>query len=106
MSFSIIPFRLCAFPGLVLAVLMAASSAAPASAGETASAVPALALDDFLISRKSADTAPREKAAATPPSGLNVDFLGWGGCTSVSGANGTVCTIVVSGDHIATATFK
>ncbi|MGE3334869.1 MAG: hypothetical protein AB7I36_14580 [Rhodospirillaceae bacterium] len=43
---------------------------------------------------------------ATPASGMNVDFLGWGGCTSVSGPNGTICTITVSGNHIATATFR
>jgi hypothetical protein len=43
---------------------------------------------------------------ATPASGMNVDFLGWGGCTSVSGPNGTVCSITVSGNHIATATFR
>lgn len=43
---------------------------------------------------------------ATPASGMNADFLGWSGCTSISGPNGTICSITVSGNHIATATFR
>lgn len=43
---------------------------------------------------------------ATPASGLNIDFLGWSGCTSTSGNNGTICSIVMSGNRTVTATFR
>ncbi len=43
---------------------------------------------------------------ATPASGLNVDFLGWSGCTSTAGSNGTICSVTMTSGRSVTATFR
>lgn len=44
--------------------------------------------------------------AATPYAGSSITGWGWSGCTSTTGNNGSICSVVISGSQSVTATFS